>query len=296
MENKASLVEGGIAGDPEAGDKEIVSRSSETVEVAVAEEQLGNDYAGKPQQVDDEESLDLSVEDYLDVSIHDENAVARRVEWRNGSVCADTRAVEGDAQGGTIWGTLVGVFLQEKPDERYESGFRKLFSIESTDAEDNIGIENLLGLFGDDSPSLPTSPANRSIGTPSPSTVRLSQPDMPVLTQRGKKLAEDIESKLSADSICLAKVASVCPQWKENVAFAMQQQDPADIHVALDQIRQSKERLHRMKDGFMKALEKHHAVLDVFEDSLTQSLGRLLNNVTPPMLVAEADDESMVEQ
>jgi hypothetical protein len=289
-EMAARKAERGTTGNYEEGGKKAVSVDLEIVDFAVSEDQKGIDDAENPQPSDEESSMDVSVEDYFADSsaVRDEHIAAHRIEWRNGSVSTDTRATEGDGRSGTFWGALVDSVLQRNTGDSYACGFNRVFSIESAGTRDDRSFEQLLGLFGDSS-SFPTSPAKGRLGTPSPSQSPLSQPDMPMLTQRGKKLAEEIERKISADSPCLADVATVCPQWKENVAFSMQQEDPADIQAALERVQQSKARLQRMKEGFMKAFKQHQTVLNLFEDSLNQSLGRLVNNVTP---LLESEEET----
>ncbi|CAB9522862.1 expressed unknown protein [Seminavis robusta] len=259
------------------------SSGEDEVVVKVSEDSEEGDDEG-----DEESSVDMSIEDYFD----DNNVCvpACRVEWRSGSIVVnDERENQTRKTNYGLWGAVVATMLEREKQDNYESGFLKLVSNQSNHVEDDQGLEHLLQLMENVNSPCPT-PSKGTKGTPSPSRL-LSQPNTPILTQRGKRLADDIQDKVSADTPRLANVVAVCPQWKENVAFAMQQRDPDDIQTALDKVQQSKSRLQRMKEGFLKAFEQHQSALDVFETSLNRSLGRLEHSETPPLVEVPLEAE-----
>jgi len=69
----------------------------------------------------------------------------------------------------------------------------------------------------------------------------------------------------------LALLEEACPHWKENVCFALHQKDPKDVREALRNVQERREQVLHIQ----RTLEKQHAVLEVYELALTESLGRL---------------------
>jgi hypothetical protein len=140
-------------------------------------------------------------------------------------------------------------------------------------AKDDAGVDNLLGLLGE---AVATSPGSKS-------AVDLSQSSLSV---RGQLLADEVMEGVTDDAEMLAALERACPNWRENVSFAMMQQSRDDVSDALENVRKSREKLLRGKAEIMRAIEREHAALDLFEDALEKSLTRFTDS---------GDDESVQE-
>jgi hypothetical protein len=66
-----------------------------------------------------------------------------------------------------------------------------------------------------------------------------------------------------------------CPKWKENVAFALKQEDSQAIDQALVNVRHSRLRMLEMKKEILTAWERQNSALEVFESALEASARRL---------------------
>ena len=252
----------------QAGSKLMVSENLETVDDASFLEETTRE--GLQSLVDDK-SIDNSLQEFLEVDEEDCSVPARKVVWRNGSLC---NAAE-KKPAGSLWGTLVTAALQREDEIDYGCGFNRIFGVESSECEDDPGIDHLLGLF-EDAPSAQSSPARSRLGTSPPSKIA-SPIDLSMLTQRGKSLAEEIQDQVMSNSDKVSNLEAACPDWQENVAYALHQRDPDEIEEAMDKVQKSKARLARMKESYLKVMEEHETVLDVFELSLKQSRDRLLD-------------------
>ena len=67
----------------------------------------------------------------------------------------------------------------------------------------------------------------------------------------------------------------VCPKWEENILFAMFQKEEVAVQDAVEKVRTSKAKLAGAKSALLRIISQQQTALDVFEDSLTASLGRL---------------------
>eukprot|EP00536_Pseudo-nitzschia_multiseries_P016185 jgi/Psemu1/312877/fgenesh1_kg.1042_\ len=69
-----------------------------------------------------------------------------------------------------------------------------------------------------------------------------------------------------------------CPNWKENIYFALSQKDPVDITQALESVRESKMHIQAQKKRILDAWESKNAALELFETALKRSADRLKSN------------------
>jgi hypothetical protein len=140
-----------------------------------------------------------------------------------------------------------------------------LFQNDESAGCENDGIGQLVGLFDDSGFDADASP-----GEPESSAddcVNLS-----ALSQTGKTKAAELISSIENDS---RKVEILCPNWKENLAFAMLQNDANEIRAALEKVRQKRTQMLEYKRRIVEAWERQDSVLEVFEKGLSTSLGRL---------------------
>ena len=187
-----------------------------------------------------------------------------RITWRDGK----TLAGEKDRQ--PIWSLVAsGSFGSGiHGDSAWDQIFAKRML---PDADD--GFVELLGLFGADSTCdlMKAAYCNREAADhcwPSES-VNLSQ-----LSQSAQEIAATLECKVTADLKRLSRIEKACPNWRENVRFALHQRTEDDLSSALDNIRESRASLDKMKDEFLSAWRRQQTVLQLFEMSLSASLKR----------------------
>ena len=219
----------------------------------------------------DEAESEGSIEESTEVEGSIEPLRFNRIAWRNGSVLSDSNRLHPMAVG-SAWKSLIDAGTQQiKGEGGYDCAFNHLFSEEDHDT--GSGLDHLLGLFGNCSSTV-TSPVKSPISTP-PSSKISPQVRMSVLTQRGKNLAEEIHTEVASNAAQVADLEAVCPQWKENVAYAMLQSDSGDVREALGNIQQRKARLEMMKISFMQAWHAQQRVLGLYEVALNKSLTRL---------------------
>lgn len=187
-----------------------------------------------------------------------------------------------------VWRAVVeaGIEQADKNKGNYGSAFGRMFEDGIQDAGSGIGIDNLVSLFGSPS-SAEASPMKSFVDTP-PATRRV---EMSVLSQRGKSLAEDIHSEVASDAARLEDLEAACPHWQENVAYAMHQRNEDDLHEALHNVQQAKDRLVAMKNCFMNAWQQQHRVLSLYELAMKKSLCRFQD---PPLARTEFSQPQIV--
>lgn len=231
----------------------------------------------------EEDDSDSDESDYLgDVSSVD--VVVHRVTWTRGEKVRESNSPETTFKGS--WETFLTSAVGKDTEQDYECAFNRLFAMESpekaTKEDGALGIDELLGLFSQSSPTK---------GATSTPKEKRSPVDFSALTQRGRGLAETIQDQIISNSDKLSILESTCPQWRENVAFAMKQKDDGDVEVALENVRKSKQRLEKMKESFLGAWQQQQTVLDVYELSLNESLKRLSSSSTSSDETTETETE-----
>lgn len=129
------------------------------------------------------------------------------------------------------------------------------------------GIEQLIELFGDPEADAVSRPEFTQVL--SQGSVHLS-----MLTPERKAASTSIIQKIESKESTLQDLQKACPDWKENVAFAMKQQNKREISEALDKVRQRREQMKLVKAKLLEAWKQQMTTLDVFEESLSESLRR----------------------
>jgi hypothetical protein len=100
----------------------------------------------------------------------------------------------------------------------------------------------------------------------------------PLLSQEAQTIAEQIISNAGPKSDMLDRS---CPSWKENVSFALRQDDSATVQEALENVQMSRRRMMKVRERILEAWERQDAALEVFETALKASWKRL-NSKLPP--------------
>ena len=231
----------------------------------------GEEVGGENVVMDDAASSGGPVQEFSedDTSV---NLAFSRIKWRKES--------ESDKENlgvelGTMWNAVMSAGIQKTKRDRgnYQCAFNEMFSGWIPDDGAGVGLDHLFGLFGNPSQTTPKSTPVTSKSSP---RVELS-----VLTQRGKNLAEEIHAEVASNASRLLDLEEGCPEWRENVAYAMQQTDAGDLRDALSNVKQSRAKLEMMKNCFMKAWHQQQRVLNLYELSLSKSLGRLGAALSP---------------
>jgi hypothetical protein len=180
---------------------------------------------------------------------------AHRTEWKGG--------VENSGQSSpvvsrpSIWRSLMtgGV----------ECTWDRLFDEDLDD--ESTGIDYLLVMLDD--------PKNDESVSKSLTVQAATPVRMEMLSQRGQLLAEEILGRIESDNEKVEILEATCPNWKENIIFALFQQESEDVHEALERVKRSKAKLLRVKQEIMDSAQRQEAVLDIFEDALRSSLSRV---------------------
>jgi hypothetical protein len=209
-----------------------------------------------------------------------------RVQWRNGS---RTSATTREASCGlSAWGGLVAVAENHHPstsDEKksesspctmsFECSFDRLFG-DARDAnhEDNdAGMDQLLELFQDAQIPSTQVPSFSPLDDGEP----LSQPgSVGLLTPGRQSVAIEIQEGICCDKVKLSALQKSCPNWRENIVFALDQHDADVVNEALLNVKRSRERMEATKRKILEAWERQQVALDVFETALTKSLDRIV--------------------
>lgn len=190
-----------------------------------------------------------------------------RIEWnKNG--------LRGDAppnKNFSMWGSLANCETSVSTSGRGEiNSWDLLFCDGSShgDVAQNCGIEQLVGLF-DASPETSCAGSDRL-------TFRSEVPvQMPDLSQTACSKASEVVSSVQAEPAKLASLEKACPNWRENVEFAMKQTDKDAIASALQQVRVNRRQMVDFKRRILETWEAKDAALEVFELSLEASIERL---------------------
>ncbi len=92
---------------------------------------------------------------------------------------------------------------------------------------------------------------------------------MSQLSPAAKSAFTEMTTKVQNDREKVAMLDSECPNWKENLRYALRQ-SPSEVEVALANVREKQKRIAKA----MEMLEKQSAVLEVFDMALNDSLDR----------------------
>lgn len=133
------------------------------------------------------------------------------------------------------------------------------------DDDSDNGIEQLVGLFDDTGTESDESSKNSADGH-----VHLS-----ALSQTGRAKTTELISSIENDSERVVALERLCPNWRENLSFAMKQNDADEIKAALEKVRLKRAQMLEQKRRIVDAWERQDSVLELFEKGLNSSLGRL---------------------
>lgn len=135
------------------------------------------------------------------------------------------------------------------------------------------GLSQLLGLFNETEFS-PVQPKYQeeynSCPTSPESAIQLS-----MLSPPRKKMAIELIADIESNKDGVEILETACPNWKENVAFAMKQVERGNVVAALERIRKTRTMLLEQKQRCLQKWEEETYVLEVFERGLVLSLDRL---------------------
>jgi hypothetical protein len=148
-------------------------------------------------------------------------------------------------------------------------------------ADIEAGLDDLLCLFEDDGVTGDSNEDTNCLDSVQSSNKdEQHQIDVALLSQGAQEVAKGVISGVLSREKTATSLESSCPNWKENVYFALTQKDPSDIRNALENVQQSRMRMEAQKEQLLKAWECKHAALVVFETALKTSFDRSNPNVS----------------
>lgn len=154
--------------------------------------------------------------------------------------------------------------------ERPTSKWDRLFQLKGADADDqemgDDGLDDLLNLFDDEDAD------EREVEVTSNAANASEITSLALLSQGAQESATCIIEKVGSKGDMLKQA---CPNWKENVSFALLQDDNEAIRHALDNVQKSRRHLLKVRQQILNAWERQNAALEVFETALEVSSQRL---------------------
>lgn len=134
------------------------------------------------------------------------------------------------------------------------------------------GLDDLLDLFKDNQEASDQGAINRQEVR---SDIHDDSTSLAMLSPGAKRIASEIIANISAKDVNVKEIEQSCPNWKENVTFALRQKDPDGIQDALHSVKESRERMQTIKERILQAWERQNMTLEVFEAALEASAARL---------------------
>eukprot|EP00980_Cylindrotheca_fusiformis_P009597 scaffold2123_cov96-Cylindrotheca_fusiformis.AAC.10 len=280
-------VDSGESSSPVQADTEAIEPAEDTSMVVVED-------ISEEVNSEDDDQISVEAADEAQLPLPDVVDQVERFRWRNG-----TKSQEGSMlHSQSVWGVLVPIQEEgeEEDDERsmldlssqpvmcskcpWDRLFTETTSTGDEDDVDESGIDQLLNLLERPPPAVssqmmivPSTSSN--IVDPPHNHDDCVDPVLPsMLSQGGREAVNQVCSTVDTDMERLAAINRVCPQWKENVAYAFVQTDPEQIQDALDNVRKSRLKMLETKRKILEAWDRHQIALDVMETSLESSLCR----------------------
>jgi len=146
-------------------------------------------------------------------------------------------------------------------------------SCQNDDEDYDDGLSELLNVFeaiDDDKPSFLMNGILRNESSDDqPPKEKVDPTTLSQLSPLAKSTFTSMTLKVESDPKKVELLDAECPNWKENVRFALQQ-NPNDLREALSNVKSKRGRLVKA----MEMLEKQNAVLEVYEMAMSESLGR----------------------
>lgn len=209
----------------------------------------------------------------------------QRVSWRDGNLgTTDTASQQ------PVWSIMTSrkSSAAESSSDQETSAWDRMFSTRMLNSAQGGGFDELIGLFESEAPGI--SMLSQRSAHHDEKDCELTQINVSQLSQPAQNLAESIAAKVMADPVKLARIEGVCPNWRENIRFALLQRGEDDIQAALTKVQESKAKLDKMKEEFLAAWGRQQTVMHLFELSLSTSLQR----VNGPADTSEEDATGVV--
>jgi hypothetical protein len=99
-----------------------------------------------------------------------------------------------------------------------------------------------------------------------------------LLSPGAQAVAENIISNFDSKRDMLDKS---CPNWQENIMFALRQDDDDDIEPAIENVKKCRDRMLKLRETFLLAWEGQNTALEVFETALEASARRRKTKILP---------------
>ena len=301
---KAQLALFNHISDPNSGEQVTLTqilglrsdkRKAKTDDADISDQDDSSSQDSEPpvEEDDDASSLGDEIEQYI-VGPEPVDCV-HRVEWRNNSrYCPPSSQI---LLGPSAWGALTSIAEEGEYDEssasaheKRSSGILKSFKcpfdrLFTDDRQNNgpdgpndvqCGMNELVQLL-DDLGGAPSTQVPDGVETDSDTASVVS---ISMLSQGGQDLAREVEAEICSRVDKVSALQTACPNWKENIAFALHQRDEYDVHEALESVRMKRKKMAEIKEKILEAWERQNLALDVFETALSKSLTKLSNAKT----------------
>ena len=162
----------------------------------------------------------------------------------------------------------------KEPKKPFATSWDELFAAE--EEPDTEQMDALLNVF--DSHGIPSTQvlATQPNDDDSEEEEREDAPiRLSMLSQTRQSKATELQEDVVQDESLHNAVKTACPEWKENILFALHQDHKGSVHEALDNVRRAKQRMLETKRKILEAWERQNLALGVFENALNTSLVRL---------------------
>ena len=162
----------------------------------------------------------------------------------------------------------------ENHDDYDDDGLSELLHVFNSidDNEQSTAMDDVLGPYAKDlcSQVHKPDPDENEDGNDCEHKHNLNDPTtMSQLSPAAKSAFTKMTIKVQNDPEKVAILDSECPNWKENLRYALRQ-SPSEVEVALANVREKQRRIAKA----MEMLKKQSAVLEVFDMALNDSLDR----------------------
>ncbi|GAX21426.1 hypothetical protein FisN_10Hu004 [Fistulifera solaris] len=98
--------------------------------------------------------------------------------------------------------------------------------------------------------------------------------ELSMLSQRGQNIAQSLIESTKKDTRRSSTLDRRCPQWKENILYALHQRNSDDIVAALEQLKSEQSILNNRKALLSRAIDERTDLLNLYEKALKASLSR----------------------
>ena len=150
----------------------------------------------------------------------------------------------------------------------YDSSWDQWFAhATETSVDENMAVNHLLQLF-------PTSP-DVVVGKKSSPICPPTPPSH--LSNRAEEMVDHMVSNVCSNPLQLSAIEQINPNWKENIRYALGQNDELTIQDALSNVRTAKEKLRSIKECILANIDRQQMVLDVYDETLQAAQSRLCN-------------------